>query len=205
MAKFNNFDEYIVGAEPFAQPILTYFRECVQDACPEAEETFKWSMPFFVYKGSNLCHMAAFKHHASFSFWLAGKMRDSHKLFVSTENSGMGQFGKVSRVDQLPRQDILIAYISEAMELIDSGEKLQSNAKKSAPKFEVPDVMTNALTQNPKAAANFLNFSQSNKNEYIDWIVSAKTETTREKRIAQMLEWVEEGKPRNWKYMKEYR
>lgn len=48
MAKFNNFDDYITNAESFAQPILNYFRSCVQEACPEAEESFKWSMPFFV-------------------------------------------------------------------------------------------------------------------------------------------------------------
>ena len=205
MAKFNNFDDYITNAESFAQPILNYFRSCVQEACPEAEESFKWSMPFFVYKGNNLCHMAAFKQHTSFSFWLAGKMKDQHKLFVTTANSGMGQFGKVSTLDQLPRQDILIAYIVEAMALADAGEKLESAPKKPARKYEAPEMMVEALAENTKAMAMYNVFSQSNKNDYIEWIIGAKTDATRDKRIAQMLEWLEEGKPRNWKYMKEYK
>ena len=188
MAKFNNFDDYITNAESFAQPILNYFRSCVQEACPEAEESFKWSMPFFVYKGNNLCHMAAFKQHTSFSFWLAGKMKDQHKLFVTTANSGMGQFGKVSTLDQLPRQDILIAYIVEAMALADAGEKLESAPKKPARKYEAPEMMVEALAENTKAMAMYNVFSQSNKNDYIEWIIGAKTDATRDKRIAQMLE-----------------
>ncbi|MCR9173809.1 MAG: YdeI/OmpD-associated family protein [bacterium] len=205
MAKFKDFDAYIESAEPFAQPILSYFRDVVQEACPEAEESFKWSMPFFVYQGVNLCHMAAFKQHTSFRFWLAGKMKDPHKVFVTSANSGMGQFGKITKLEQLPRRDVLIAYISESMELIESGERLESPMKPSARQFEAPKEMVAALSQNKEAKANFEAFSQSNKNDYIEWIASAKTDVTRDKRIAQMLEWIEEGKPRNWKYMKKYR
>ncbi|XOV68871.1 MAG: YdeI family protein [Fluviicola sp.] len=205
MAKFKDFDAYIENAEPFAQPILNYFRECVKEACPEAKESFKWSMPFFVYQGTNLCHMAAFKKHTSFSFWLAGKMKDPQKVFVTSANSGMGQFGKVTELEQLPRRDVLIAYISEAMELIEAGEKLESSPKKAARHFEAPKEMLEALSQNKVAMANYEAFSQSNKNDYIEWIAGAKTDATRSKRLAQMMEWLEEGKPRNWKYMKEYR
>ncbi|MDB3906351.1 YdeI/OmpD-associated family protein [Crocinitomicaceae bacterium] len=197
MATFKDFDEYIANAEPFAQPLLNYFKSCVHEACPNAKETFKWNMPFFEYKGTNLCHMAAFKQHTSFSFWLASKMKDKHQLFVTAASSGMGQFGKVSRLDQLPPRDILIDYITEAMNLIDNGVKLESAPRKTARQFDVPEVMAEALAQNTKAMATYNGFSQSNKNDYLEWIVGAKTEATRDKRMAQMLEWLEEGKPRN--------
>lgn len=205
MAQFKNFDDYIEQAEPFAVPILQFFQSCVQEACPNAEEAFKWGMPFFVYQKNNLCHMATFKNHTSFSFWLASKMKDKSQVFVTAPNAGMGQFGKVTRLDQLPPRNVLIDYIKEGMALIEAGEKLETAPKKPARKFETPEAMVQALSENKKAMAVYSAFSQSNKNDYIEWIVGAKTETTRNKRIAQMIEWLEEGKPRNWKYMKKYK
>jgi bacteriocin resistance YdeI/OmpD-like protein len=44
-------------------------------------------------------------------------------------------------------------------------------------------------------------FSPSHRREYIEWLTEAKTEATRAKRLATALEWMAEGKPRNWKYM----
>ncbi len=205
MAKFQNFDDYILQAEPFARPLLEYFRACIQMACPEAEEAFKWGMPMFVYKNSILCHMAAFKKHASFSFWLAAKMKDPDTVFIGEANSGMGQFGKVTSMEQLPSEEVLMKYIKEAMELTEAGEKLSHAPKKEPKRLKMPDAMVDALNQNTIAKSTFDHFSQSNKNDYIEWIAGSKTEATRTRRIIQMMDWLEEGKPRNWKYMKKYK
>lgn len=200
--KYANFDDYINHAQPFAQPLLRYFRECVHEACPGVEETFKWGMPNFTYNGSILCHMASFKQHASFSFWLAKKMHDPAKIFVWSDDSGMGQFGKIERLEQLPEKGILLDYIKEAMALTDAGEKLTASTRRTTKVLEEPNFLLERLNQHPKAIATYSLFSQSHKNEYIEWITEAKTETTRNKRMDQMMEWLEEGKPRNWKYMK---
>lgn len=200
-----DFDSYIANAAPFARPLLKYFRSCVHEACPEVEESFKWSMPHFNYKDNILCHMAAFKNHTSYSFWLAGKMKDSDGVFVTTVKSGMGHFGKVTSLDQIPDKQILIKYIKEAMALIDAGEKLETAGKKKPEKhYVVPEIMIEALEQNTRAMANYMAMSISKKNDYIEWVVEAKTETTQKRRLQQMIEWLEEGKPRNWKYLKEY-
>ncbi|GAB5416211.1 MAG: hypothetical protein Crog4KO_12050 [Crocinitomicaceae bacterium] len=205
MAKYINFDDYILQSEPFAKPLLEYFRACVQVACPDAEETFKWGMPMFVYKKSILCHMATFKKHTSYGFWLAAKMKDPENVFIGEANSGMGQFGKVTSMEQLPSEEVLIKYIQEAMELTDAGEKLSNTPKKEPKRLKMPNAMMDALNENVIAKSTFENFSQSNKNDYIEWIADAKTDTTRTRRIVQMMEWLEEGKPRNWKYMKKYK
>ncbi len=62
-------DAYLAKGQPFAQPIMTHFRELVHRGCPEVEETIKWSRPFFEYRGAILCNMSAFKEHCSFGFW----------------------------------------------------------------------------------------------------------------------------------------
>jgi hypothetical protein len=48
-------------------------RDLVHKACPEVEETMKWSFPHFDYKGM-MCSMAAFKQYCAFGFWKASSI-----------------------------------------------------------------------------------------------------------------------------------
>lgn len=200
--KYKNYDDYINSSETFAHPILEHLRKCVHEACPEVVEEFKWSMPCFTYKGTILCNMAAFKKHTSFGFWLAPKMTDPEKVFVHGESRGLGHFGKITTLEDLPEKSILISYILEAVQLINNGEKISGTAGRKAKVFEEPDYFMYRIEANPNALSTYKSFSQSHKNEYIEWITDAKTEKTREKRLDQMIEWLQEGKPKNWKYMK---
>lgn len=204
MARYKNYDDYISSCEDFAQPVLRYLRECVTEACPEVQEEFKWNFPCFAYKGSILCHMSGFKQHATFGFWLGSIMEDPDKLFKKAANNGMGQFGKITSLDDLPSKSVLTSYIKHAMQLTDEGKKLPTANKKAAKEYPVPEVLQSALNENTQAKSTFENFSQSKRNDYIEWIDEAKTEKTQLKRLEQTIEWLSEGKPRNWKYMKKW-
>ncbi len=46
----------------------------------------------------------------------------------------------------------------------------------------------------------FEEFTYSARKEYVEWITEAKTEDTRTKRMTTAIEWIAEGKSRNWKY-----
>ncbi|MFT3806284.1 YdeI/OmpD-associated family protein [Arenimonas sp.] len=190
-------DAYIEKSAEFARPILHRLREIVHEACPEAEESLKWSMPNFDYAGGILCGMAAFKQHVSFGFW-------KHALVMGEGNprDGMGSFGKMTSLKDLPTKKELVALIKKAMKLNEQGVKAPAARKKAAkPAAAVPDDLQAALKKNRKALATFEAFSPSARREYIDWIVEAKREETRAKRLAQAVEWMAEGKHRNWKYM----
>lgn len=189
-------DAYIARAAPFARPILAHVRDLVHEACPQVEETIKWGMPTFLHAGGILCGMAAFKQHASFGFW-------KHALVVGEgePRDGMGSYGKMTSLDDLPTKAILLAHIRKAMKLNEDGVKAPA-ARKAAPKPppETPADLLAALKQDTAARATFDAFPPSCRREYIDWIVEAKREETRAKRLAQTLEWLAEGKRRNWKY-----
>jgi uncharacterized protein YdeI (YjbR/CyaY-like superfamily) len=195
------FDAYIEKSHEFAQPILKHFRRLVHTACPDVEEKIKWGMPHFDYHGGPLCHMAAFKNHCAFGFWKASLMDDPDGILQTSEREAMGHFGKIAGMDELPSDEIILKYITEAMRLNESGVKV---AKKPVVKKElvVPEYFTDVLKTNDAAAENFENFSPSCKKEYVEWITEAKTEATREKRMTQALEWISEGKQRHWKYEK---
>jgi len=187
-------DEYIANAPAFAQPILNHVRERVHRVCPEVEETIKWRMPTFTYRGM-LCGMAAFKQHATFGFW-------KHALVVGegAQDGAMGQFGRLQSLADLPSDKLLTGYIKKAMQLNEEG--IAAPRRKSPrPALKTPDDLAAALKKNRKAAATYAAFSPSCQREYVEWILEAKRDETRAKRVATAVEWMSEGKQRNWKYM----
>jgi len=193
MSKNPKVDEYIANSKEFAQPILKKLRALVHQAHPDIEETIKWGMPIFEYKGI-LFNMASFKQHCAFGFW-------KQKLIKGLDGSedGMGSLGKLKSLDDLPSDEILLMLMKEAILLNDKGIQLPKVAPQKK-ELQVPQELTEALEKQPKAKDVFENFSPSHRKEYIMWIVEAKQEATKQKRIAQTIEWLNEGKKRNWKY-----
>ena len=193
-------DAYIEKAAPFAQPILKHLRQLVHSVSPLLTETMKWGFPFFDYKGS-VCQMAAFKEHIGFGFWKQRLLDDPNK-FIQMEDGTAGSFGKIASLNELPPDEILVDFIKQAMLLNEAGNKKPVVKKETAPKapIEMPADFAGLLGANPKALEVYYNFSPSAKREYLEWIVDAKTDATRLKRMETALEWIGEGKTRNWKY-----
>lgn len=195
-------DAYIEKSADFAKPILNHLRALVHKACPDVQETMKWSFPHFEYKGI-LCSMASFKQHCTFGFWKGAIMKDAGKLLDAVGETAMGHFGRIISLKDLPPDKAILAYITEATELNERSVPLPSTRKdgrKTSKEVIVPDEILKALKKNEAAMKTFEAFPPSHKREYIEWITEAKTEPRREKRTAQMLEWLAEGKSRNWKY-----
>jgi hypothetical protein len=200
-------DLYISKAKPFAQPILIHLRELVHKACPNVEETIKWSRPFFEYKGVILGNMSAFNEHCSFGFWgeeIAAVLREANVI----QDGGMGSLGRITSIKDLPPNKQMLDLLKQATAFIDNGQYTSPisarNKVVKAPKppieEEMPPEFTKALKANKKASTVFAAFSPSCKREYTEWIADAKRPETRDKRIAQAIEWIAEGKQRNWKY-----
>ncbi|HEX6533623.1 MAG TPA: YdeI/OmpD-associated family protein [Gemmatimonadaceae bacterium] len=190
-------DAYIAKSADFARPVLEHLREIVHDACPDVEETIKWSFPHFTYRGM-LCSMASFKQHCAFAFWKGSLVLGDGV----PSDEAMGQFGRITSVSDLPPKRVLAGCVKKAMRLNEEGVKAPARAKPKAKKTAppVPSDLAAALRANRKAAATFDAFSPSHRREYVEWITEAKGEATRARRLAAAVEWMAEGKSRNWKY-----
>jgi len=193
MSRDPRIDAYIDRQADFARPILAYVRDTVH-AAGEVEESVKWSMPAFLYKGRPLANMAAFKAHAVMGFWQGQQIRDGE-----ARNGAMGEFGRLTSVADLPDRDSLIDLVRKAMKLIDEGVKPVRNKTVKEP-IAMPDDLAQALAASPAAKASFDGFPPSGQREYLEWVVEAKRPETRAKRVAQAIEWMAEGKRRHWKY-----
>lgn len=192
-------DAYIAKSPEFARPVLTHLRALVHRGCPGAGETIKWGMPFFTCGGSILCMMAAFKAHCAFGFW----HKDMKTLVASDAakpDEAMGILGRITSRADLPGDKAMLGYIRQAVKLSESGVPARPAAKGKAKPLVVPGDLATALKKNKKAAAMFAEFSPSKRKDYIEWLTEAKREETRAKRLATALEWIAEGKARNWKY-----
>lgn len=193
-------DAYIAKSADFAKPILIHIRELVHKACPDVEETMKWSFPHFDYKGEMMCSVAAFKQHCAFGFWKTALMKDAATM-LNNRKDAMGSMGRITSLKDLPSDKILTAYIKEAMKLNDEGVKIKKEKPAAKKELKIPDYFIAAVKKNKKAWTVFENFAYSHRKEYVQWVTEAKTEETRNKRLKQAIEWMAEGKGRNWKYM----
>jgi uncharacterized protein YdeI (YjbR/CyaY-like superfamily) len=196
--KLPAFDTYIAKKPPFARPILAKIRELVHQACPDVQEVMKWSHPHFDYKGI-MAGMASFKEHVHFGFWKQNLLKDPNRIF---KNGGDGHRTRITSVADLAPDRVVIATIKEAAAL--NAEGVKEERPKTAPKPppKAPEYLIAALKRQKGALAKFDAFSPSAKREYIEWLVDAKQDATREKRLATAVEWIAEGKHRNWKYEK---
>ncbi|MEY2882718.1 MAG: hypothetical protein RL490_442 [Pseudomonadota bacterium] len=183
---------YIGHAADFARPILVYLRDQVAAAVPDASETIKWSMPFFTYRGRPLAMMAAFKAHAGFGIFDGTPMPKN--------GDGMGQFGKLTAVADLPDAAELARRLTMAASLIAAGQPSMRPRAAPRPALAMPDDLAAALGGSPDAAAHFKAFPPGAQREYIEWVLDAKQASTCARRIATTVEWSAAGKRRNWKY-----
>lgn len=190
-------DAYIAKATSFARPILEKIRERVHATVPEAEETMKWSAPSFTLNGKILIVMASFKGHAALNFWRGQEIGDG-----SAKAGALGQFGQLKSVEDLPSDAELDALIKEAATLTATAPAPRKAKHPPKPAPELHPDFAEALDRMPSAKATMDGFSPSCRREYLEWIAEAKLDATRAKRIATAIEWLSEGKKRNWKYEK---
>lgn len=193
MARDPRIDAYIAEAGDFARPILEHLRELVHKTVPGAGEAIKWGMPHFTHHGKNVAGMAAFKEHCAFTIHGEGRHGG---------DDGMGSCGKLASLADLPPDAVLAARVSKARERIEaSGSAVKRAPKpKASAELAVPQDFAAALRENPRANATFEGFPPSQRREYVAWITEAKQDATRAKRLATSIEWLAEGKRRNWKY-----
>jgi uncharacterized protein YdeI (YjbR/CyaY-like superfamily) len=183
-------DAYIARSADFAKPILRRLRGLVHAACPDVEETIKWSAPFYEYKGILLA-TPAFKRHCALVFWRG-------RLILSKDQKT--KLRRLTSISDLPGDKTLTGYIRKAVALNEAGVKSPGPKPKAKKALVVPDYFLAALKKNNKALRAFEHFSPSHQREYVEWITEAKREETRSKRIKAALALMSKGKSRYWKY-----
>jgi uncharacterized protein YdeI (YjbR/CyaY-like superfamily) len=191
-------DAYIAKARDSAKPILAWLRDVVHEACPDVQENIKWGAPFFEYHGV-MCMMAVFKNHCKFGFWNSKLVYDQ----ASRDAGTPAMLDHIESLKGLPSKKVITGFIKKAMKLNEEGVKSPTRTKRAPkPEIAMPKEFRGALAKNKKAKGAYDAFAPSHQREYLQWITEAKTDATRDRRIEQAVEWIAEGKQRNWKYQR---
>ena len=151
-------------------------------------------MPFFEYGAKPFAGMSAFKKHCSFGFW--------HPMMRGGDTSleGIGRYGKLEAVDDLPPAKAFEKLARQAKKLADDGVKAPPKPRAVKKAIVIPPDLAAALKKNAKARATYEEFPYGKRNEYVKWIGEAKREGTRAQRIATTVAQLAEGKALYWKY-----
>jgi uncharacterized protein YdeI (YjbR/CyaY-like superfamily) len=88
------------------------------------------------------------------------------------------------------------------MTINEKGIKKEKPVSDKPKVIETPEYLTEVLNANKKAKEVWESKSDSYRKDYLVWIIDAKTDATRQKRIEQSLAWIAEGKGRFWQYEK---
>ena len=114
---------------------------------------------------------------------------------------------KFTSVDDMPTDAVLLKYMRKAVSLNEPAAVAKQKAKKKVARKTtkkaappVPRILATAMAKKKKAKSFFDGLSPSCQREYCEWIDEAKRDATKEKRVATAIEWLAEGKTRNWKY-----
>jgi uncharacterized protein YdeI (YjbR/CyaY-like superfamily) len=204
MKKNQKVDDYILKSASFSQPILYKMRAIIEEAETHIEETIKWGFPCFTFQNKIICSFSAYKNHCVFRFWQGASLEDSDGILAKVGETEMGELSKIKNLEDLPKSEVLIKYIRAAIELSQKGSAKKPLTKEKKltidlKSYDLPDIFNSF----PIQAEKFDSSSPSHRKEYISWIIEAKTEETKLKRIKTMMEWLLEGKSRNWKYEKQ--
>lgn len=191
-------DAYISKLDPAIAPIVRTVRSVAFEACPMLEEALKWGMPTLSHHGI-VAQIAGFKQHARLAFW-KGSLLESEWLELAGDARVMG-IRRMEKPEDIPPEEVLVDLFVRAVDLNVRGIKPDAlRTHKRAP-LEAPDWFVAALQAAPPALSVFEAMPPSHKREYIEWLVDAKRDETRLRRLKQAVEWIGEGKQRNWKHM----
>jgi len=198
MLPFSNVQEYIAlypQHKTKLQQLVTLFKSS------ELEETIKWKLPVYCLKNKNVVGLGAFKEHISLWFFQGALLKDTYQVL---ENAQAGKtkamlhwkFGINDEIDFGRVKE----YLAEAIENQKQGRTVPvKRTKTTSAEIVIPDLLRDALQENG-LAAKFSGLTPYKQKECINYILEAKRETTKLKRLEKLLPLIAEGKSINDQY-----
>ncbi len=158
----------------------------------ELTEDLKWGCPCYTYEGKNIFLIHGFKEYCALLFFKGALMKDpDHILIQQSKNVQAARqirFTEVGQINDL--EDVLRAYMFEAVEIEESGAKVEMKKTKE---FEMAEEFQEKLDQNPALQEAFKALTPGRQRAYLLHFSSAKQSKTREARIEKCIPQIMDG------------
>lgn len=161
------------------------------------KEEIKWGVPVYTNKGKNIVTVNALKESANIGFFKGVLLTDKNKILQQQGNLQSDRIIKFTNVKEIEKvKDVLIEYVLEAIEIEESGKKVEFK-KNPEP---IPDELLEAFEQDPAFKKAFFALTAGRQRGYIIHFSQPKQSQTRIGRIEKYKEQIFKGIGLNDKY-----
>ena len=178
MKKFKTADDYILVKSQW-EKTLNQLRKIILST--ELTETLKWGMPTYTLDGINVAGLVAFKSFVAIWFLNGVFLKDKQKKLINAQE-GVTKQWRFSSVDEI-EPELIKAYIDEAINNQQAGKTIKPAKNKP---LIIPELLADVLVKKPKLKDCFRQFSLSKQREFADYLVQAKKEATKIRRLAKI-------------------
>lgn len=145
------------------------------------EEKLKWGMPVYTLENKNVIGLVAFQKHYGLWFYQGVFLSDPYKVLENAQKGKTkGMRHLKYREGDVLEMDLIESYVAEAIENQKQGKMIQ--AEKSAKNFNSP-YLEMYLSADDQLLHCFNALSNYKQQEYHEYIVTAKQEKTKERRM----------------------
>jgi uncharacterized protein YdeI (YjbR/CyaY-like superfamily) len=153
-------------------------------------EEIKWGVPVYTKNGKNIVTVNALKESANIGFFKGVLLTDKHKILQQQGNLQSDRIVKFTNVKDIENvKDVLRAYVLEAIEIEESGKKVEFK-KNPEP---IPDELLEAFEQDLEFKQAFYKLTTGRQRGYIIHFSQPKQSQTRIGRIEKYKEQIFSG------------
>jgi uncharacterized protein YdeI (YjbR/CyaY-like superfamily) len=188
-------DEFFENEKRWKDELIE-LREIINQT--ELVETIKWGAPVYTINGKNVVGMGAFKSYFGMWFFQGVFLKDKAKKLI---NAGEGRTKalrqwRLNSKDEIDKK-LILQYLEEAIENQKRGKEIKPERKK---KLEIPSELTDKFKEYPKVKKAFEEFTPGKQREFVEYIVAAKREDTKQKRLEKIVPLILENVGLNDRY-----
>ncbi len=159
------------------------------------EENFKWRLPCYSHKDSNIVIIQPFKACLGLMFFKGSLLKDKKKILINNgPNSQAAKRLEFKSVKEITQQASTIKeYIKEAISIEESGQKVEFKKKLDS----IPEELKKMFVKKPKLKEAFNSLTPGRQRAYLLHFSGAKQSSTRQSRIEKCIPRILQGKGMN--------
>jgi len=170
--------EEFIQSQPSWEKELIILRSIMNST--ELKETVKWGMPVYTVAGKNVVGIGAFKAYFGIWFYQGVFLKDESKRLLNAQEGktkGMRQW-RMASLDDIDEK-LLIEYLEEAIQ----NQKDRKEIKPEKKALVIPDELKRMLEERSDVNEAFDQFTPGKQKEFAEYIIDAKHDATKQKRL----------------------
>ncbi len=197
MKRYKTPEEYSANNKDWLQSLIL-LRDILLST--QMTETIKWGVPVYTFEGNNIVGIGAFKSYVGLWFFQGALLNDKKKKLINAQDGKtkalrQWRFNSVKEIEA--ESKTIKQYFEEAILNQKQGKEIKPERKKP---LKIPKELNDFFKKDKKVKVSFNSLSSSKQREYAEYIIEAKRDETKQKRLLKIVPLILKGKGLNDKY-----